>query len=107
MFEAPALDARFEGWRFPELEGFRWLHVVMTVNQEVRPLAARSAWRLCQHDWISGSGAHPGFEPNTLAVALQPLRASLQIRLMLRLRRHAWESHIVAKLLDEPFLVGV
>src|SRR6185503_7994667 len=47
------LDARFERFRFPKLEGLRRLHVVMTVENEMRAIRPALFARAPHHNRIA------------------------------------------------------
>src|SRR5262245_55483811 len=91
--EASVPDARLERRRFPKLERFRWLDIIMTVDQEMWVSAAT---RASQNDGISLRAIYFGFQSDATAVCPEPFRTRQEIRLVLRLGRHTGKTQVVA-----------
>src|SRR5436309_3188443 len=61
--------------------------------------------RARQNDRITLRGAKPRSQANRLAMLMEPVRASRQVPLVLRLGRHAGKTHVIAQFTDESGLV--
>ncbi|MPN40042.1 hypothetical protein SDC9_187577 [bioreactor metagenome] len=102
--EGAALNARLERGGFPEVERFRGLNVIMSIDDEMGPFSGAPRC-LSQHDGMAGSGANPGFQADAFTMVDEPFRTTEHIRLMRGLGRDAGEANIIAKLFDEPAFV--
>ena len=104
--QGPALDARLERCRLPEIERFGGLDVVVAIDQIVRLCASAGAWCAGENDRVSRGRAELRFEPDGLAMPAEPVRARLQIGAVVRLGGDAGEAHVGAELFNEAGFVG-
>src|SRR5688572_14612075 len=98
-----AFDARLEGGCFPQIERLGRLHIVMSVDHEVRPTFA--ARRAREHDRVALRWDDLGSESRLARFAGDPIRRALHVRAMLLLRRHAWDADVIDEFLDETIFV--
>src|SRR6185369_12438593 len=106
--ERAAGNAWFERGSLPELEGFRGLHVVMAVDEEMGPRFAvgTEARSFGDDDRVSLGRAEARIEADILGVVDDPFGAGLEVGTMLRLGGNAGEPDIIAELVDEARLIG-
>jgi hypothetical protein len=110
--ERAARDSRLKRRRFPQIERFRRLDVVMAVNHEVRSPAFATLRRgksraLGDNDGMAVSRTDLCFQADLTTVPSQPVGAGAQIRFVLRLRRDAGKAQKFAQLGDESGLVAL
>src|SRR5947207_7405359 len=102
------LDARLEGGRFPQLEWFGRLDVVMAVNQEM-PAPPRGGGPPCRRvrhdDRVAVGRAEPRVQADGLAMLDQPTGGGLEVFAVMALGGDAGEAQVIAKLEHESRLV--
>src|ERR1051326_3406361 len=95
------LDSRLEGGRFPELERFRWLDIIVAVNQIMWLARAGATWGACYHDRVARRGVKLGVQTQVTTVIGQPLGARGEVLPMLGLGRNARKPYVLTEFSNE------
>src|SRR5262245_60021948 len=97
-----SFDTRLERRRFPQIERFGRLHIIMTVNQKMRARLPVGRWPrgFRDDDGIAFGWAESRFQSDALAMLHDPLGAGLQILLVRGLGGNAGETKILAKFIN-------
>src|SRR6266581_4895314 len=106
--ERAAVDARLKRRRFPQLERFGGLDVVMAVNHKMLPATRRGgldAGRLRDDDRITLRRAQTCAQTDRLAVLDEPARSGFDVATMIALCGDARETEIVTQFAGEAGFV--
>jgi len=106
--ERSAVEARLEWRRFPQVERFGGLNVVMAVNHKVAPTARRGgrvARRLSDDDRMALRRAQARLQSDGPAVFDKPAGGGFDIGPVMALCRNAGKTEIVTQFADEAGFV--
>jgi len=81
------------------------LHIVVTINEEVRTFGTFAARRLRDDDGVAFGRAELGFEADVATAFHQPVGARDEILLVFGLRGDAGKAEVIAQFINEPRFV--
>ena len=105
--QVASANLRIERRCGPQLQRIRRLHIVVAVDEKMRPAAGALARGGQRDDRVAVSLVYPGLQSDRFAVIGQPAGAGGHVFFVHTLRRDTWKTQILDQLVDEPLLVGL
>jgi hypothetical protein len=96
-------DGRLERFGVPEIQGFRWLHVVVTIREQC-PV---SSPKLRVHDRMAVSLHQASLGSSFFQLAAHPFGALAKVAGIILVRRDGWHPQELRELLQKVFSMSV
>ncbi len=105
--QVAAANLRIERRGIPQLQRVRRLHIVVAVDEKMRPAAVTLARGGQRDDRVAVSLVHPSLQPDRFTVVGQPAGAGGHVFFVHTLCRDTRKTQVLDQLVDKPLLVGL